>query len=160
MSSGRQTIAKDELIDWLKKPCNHMYNQYEDPGYSQYYRGYFNRQYNKINDVQADILVSPPFIDIDDMPHYESTYDDTLHQYADHVLDNSCSKYSYVVLPGSNHSNANFFYKLISDVLDNVEPFDVPYVSSEPSKGFCDEYKKIDPAIDKRKTYEFVKKYS
>ncbi len=62
-----------------------------------------------------------------------------------------------LILPGTNHSNANYLYKNITECINkNTELYDIPYVDSDYSKCYMGTYKNIVMKIDKNDFYNFM----
>lgn len=167
---------RELLIEWLKNKCAYSRNVYEDPGYTSYYK----REFNIVNGVGCSEIYQPG--DIDSELNIE--YDEHLHKiddYIDYILANKTNlfreryygaeydkaykklqcmeKKNMVILPGSNHSNANYLYKkLIRLIDDNDITYTIPYVSSNPAVSFKNDHKQAKMKINKENFYYFLSK--
>jgi len=60
------------------------------------------------------------------------------------------SRYNMVILPGSNHSNANFLYKCVKQFIrDKNLSYAIPYVDGNPTVKFIGSYKTTSLDVDK-----------
>lgn len=156
-------INNIQLEKWLQKKCELSDNIFEDPGYSDYYRDRYriydlNRNYYKINDIDEKLNIGYVHVD-------QESDDDLLdaEKYVDFVpsdKNSANSKYTGIaILPGSNHSNANYIFKLINEYTQNT-PYKIPTISSDPATKFEGTCTNIRMDIDKKNLYEFVHTYS
>lgn len=166
--------ARNELIRWLKQKCDYSDNVFRDPGYSDYYKSMFNivDTHNFIyanNDIDHELNVG--YVEYE-TNNEKNSEDAELEQFIDVVpYKNKNSKsdaenhnINIVILPGSNHSNANYLYKLLMhecmEINNNDEPYHIPNVSPNPKVPYTINHKKVQITINKEEFYSFVKKYS
>jgi len=146
MNCDNLKMNRDNLINWLNRRCKYANNIDDDPNYSDYYISHFNILDNdnlyKVNDIDYEINVK--CIE----PHYEK-YVDYLNNDTQHM----------VILPGTNHSNANFIFKLIRKNIDKLS-YIIPHVSKNVEQPFEKIYKKIKHRVDKEDLYEFIRENS
>jgi hypothetical protein len=69
-------------------------------------------------------------------------------------------KHNIVILPGTNHSNANYLYKRLKILASKFEQYSIPYVNEDPKKPFTDKCKKISIEFEKESFYHFLKERS
>lgn len=176
----------DELVKWLKQPCKYSDDLYKDPGYSGYYLSKFgiydknsiiyrkndidnelNVGFNEILDPNFDIYDESDinmFIDYIPSNINSDDINDEIHKYPlysrKHIqkkLERKCM----VILPGSNHSNANFLFKSLNDVINKkFRPYKIPYVQSDPTIPYMGEHKDAKIFINKEAFYNFIYKHS
>ena len=136
-------MERENLIKWLNHKCKYANNIDEDPNYSDYYVSQFgitdNNNIYKPNDIDDEINVG--YVE----PEYE--------KFVDYLKnDNKCM----VILPGTNHSNANFLFKIIKNKLDRIS-YIIPHVSNNVEQPFEKIYKKIKHNVCKEDLYNFIK---
>lgn len=153
-------IRHNELVRWLKKRCEYSDCVYDDPGYSDYYRSWF-----KCIDISNEIYLKGDIdcqINNDIDISLSTNFSDSIEQYTDHVQIDDVK--NMIVLPGSNHSNANYLYKIINNYMlhpHNNNTFHIPIVSNNPKQPFNDNsYKTMRMKIDKNLLYNYVYTYS
>lgn len=137
------------LKKWLTQRCDNSCNVFDDPGYSKYYRSFFgihdNGNIYKSNDIDFEL-------NIDHNNLINDIYNDK--------ISNIHNIQSVMILPGSNYSNANFLYKLLSECISEFKPFNIPNVSNDFTKSYKNNIKLTRMIIDKKDTYDFVYKHS
>ena len=177
---------RDELIKWLKHPCKYSDDLYRDPGYSDYYISKFgiedknNRIYKK-NDIDSELnvgfneILDPDndiydesdiniFIDYIPSNIYSDDIDNVLNKfptYSRKHIQRKLERECMVILPGSNHSNANFLFKSVNDTITKrLKPYKIPYVQSDPTLPYEGGHKDAKIFIDKEAFYNFIYKQS
>jgi hypothetical protein len=159
-------------------------SEYSDLGYSEYYKSFFqmsdnNRKFYKNGDIDEELNVgyTEQVFSTDPLPQEDLE----LEQFMDYVptsarydteiaticcnadkkrdiIKKLCRK-CIVILPGTNHSNANFLYKVLNDGL-TLNKYSIPYVLEDPNKPYYDLHKDATMIIDKEKFYNFMCKNS
>lgn len=177
----RKVRVRTELIAWLKRKSEYSNNVFEDPGYSNFYKRYYG-----IIDRDGSIY-RPGDIDHELNIHYVKSVDEDektdedriLDQYIDFIpkqlprktVETICDIYpqheaetilfdNMVVLPGSNHSNANYLFKRVSSQAKTFKPYHVPVVDADPSHEYRGDFKEIPLVINKEEFYQFIKNNS
>jgi hypothetical protein len=182
-SVGFSAKNRETLKSWLTSRCQYSDNVFYDPGYSSYYMSYFSHFFDDDDSTYTDddidqILNIGYFETVYDDCLPENEEDEQIRPYIDFVpskiprnkIDSIvatyakedqrrarevCSRTGIVILPGSNQSNANFIYKRIMDVINNVRKFSVPYVGDR-HKRFRPSYKRVGIELTKENIYNFV----
>ena len=184
--------ARADLIRWLKQRCDYSDSQFQDPGYSTHYKSMFNlmdthKLVYKDGDIDHELNIG--YVDYC-FDKEKDPEDVCLEQFVDYVPANheglkeaistmvngvpydeaddirkKMSRENILILPGSNHSNANYLYKLITlECLDlnnkDEKPYFVPYVSPDPRVPFRSNVKGVGVHIDKEDFYSFIKAHS
>ncbi|VBB18338.1 hypothetical protein YASMINEVIRUS_801 [Yasminevirus sp. GU-2018] len=184
--------ARADLIRWLKQRCEYSDSPFQDPGYSVYYKSMFNTMDShklvyKDGDIDHELNIG--YVDYG-FEEEKDPEDVCLEQFIDYVPANreglkeaistminglpydeavdirtKMSRENILILPGSNHSNANYLYKLITLEclkLNNKKekPYFVPYVSPDPRVPFRSNSKGVGVHIDKEDFYSFIKAHS
>lgn len=138
-------IDNNTLKKWLAQRCDNSCNVFNDPGYSEYYKSFFgihdNVIINKCNNIDIELNIN-----------HNNLIDD--------IFNDIHNIRPIMILPGSNHSNANFFYKLLSECIDKFKPYSIPNVSNDFTKSYKNIIKFTGMIINKKDTYEFIYKYS
>lgn len=178
-----------DLIRWLKQKCEYSDNLFHDPGYSSRYKSMFNLtdvdniiyydndidhelnigyvDYGFKKDKDPDDLCLEQFIDYVPSKYgeiNESIKSVIIGASRDEASDiiTKMSRENMLILPGSNHSNANYLYKLITlECMDlnnmDEKPYYAPYVNPDPKVPFKSNVKGLGAFIDKEDFYYFVK---
>lgn len=155
--------ANKELIKWLHKRSKYSDNIFKDPGYSNSYKARFGT-YN-----EDDLVYSKNDIDYEINKNiwymFDEDTDNDVKKFSDIIVSldhNKNNKYEpIVILPGTNHSNANFLFKEVMDsIINDTNIFCVPYVPNLPSEQFKGTIKEINMNLDKKDFYKFMFKYS
>jgi hypothetical protein len=138
--------SANNLEKWLKSKCDY------EPNYSNEYKSMFG-----IHDKDGTIYKKG---DIDNRLNIlliNDMFDDTddLKQYIDYAYTDN-EKKDILIQPDTNHSNTNFFYKLLLNASQNIEGYEIPIIPDNPKKSLNGHTKKIGMSIDKMKTYNFV----
>jgi hypothetical protein len=184
MSQSESIYAAQDrhtLLSWLKSKCQYSEGIFDDPGYSERYKGYFSHYFYDDTYVTGDIDYEL------NIGHYEYVYEDEddlssideqIIPYVDFVpsglthdeitrladsypleyrdrAEEISSRTGIVILPGSNHSNANYIYKRIREHIDDIPAFSVPFVN-DYHKAFRPSYKKATLTLSKTNVYNFV----
>lgn len=162
-----------ELKKWLKRKCENSDNVFKDPGYSNFYKGmfgitdndFFYLPNNQDIDLNRDVNVGYVSVSVNNSTDngvnnganistnnsnsefYSETYD-KLGQFVDVNSENE----QIAILPGSNHSNSNYLFKLITIECEEYEPYIVP--------DKYDNRNLLKMRIDKVQFYNFMKMYS
>jgi len=163
-----QHITKhNELVRWLRLPCQFSDDINEDQDYSDYYKGLFNITDTKNffydnNNINVDI-------DIDFELNLElAEEDERFEDFTDHipVIDgvgidmNIDIEQKILILPGSNHSNCNYLYKMLKIEASHKDEYSIPYLSNDPKIPYTGELKNASMMINKEDVYNFVKNNS
>jgi len=175
-ATDRGTLEK-----WLKARCQWSDNVFDDPGYSQFYKSYFGWFCNKgtytDGDIDHELNIGHYEAVYDDDFSYDEI-DKNITPYIDFIpsdmtsfgIENAVATYPYVdqdrareiysrtcmvILPGSNHSNANYLYKRICESLTDLKGFSIPYVGNIDTK-FKPSYKQFKFELSKESVYNFV----
>lgn len=168
---GRTTKIK-KMREWLLRPCLYVDHQYEDPGYSIEYRQMFGN-YEDYEDAKIDLVTPFKYIkkvnNINDEDNGNNGNNETP-EYTNMTVTPDCprassmGKSSYLkhmyILPGSNHSNAYYFYMMLMRSMDRMDIFNIPIVSADPSEPYNGKRKKFRMGINKLGAYSFVKDHS
>lgn len=150
----------DELVKWLKSYCDNSDNAFKDQNYSDTYKAMFNltdnnENFYEKNDIDHEINIG--YVDYEP-EEQKDPKDEELEQFIDHVPNGltDSSYYNIVILPGTNHSNANYIYKMIKNETINHK-FKIPYISNNPKIPYNGDIKDADMMISKSDVYAFVK---
>lgn len=151
----------NELVKWLKSYCDYSDNAFKDQDYSDAYKKIFN-----ITDTDG-IFYEKGDIDYELNIGYadyangvqKDPDDEELEQFIDHVPVSDQSRRNIVILPGTNHSNANYIYKIIKNETINHK-YKIPYLSNNPSIPYNGNIKEAEMMINKVDVYTFVKENS
>jgi hypothetical protein len=172
---------RDTLEKWLKSRCQWSDNVFDDPGYSECYRNYFTWFFDDGTYIEGDIdynLNIGYFEPVYDEGIIYDELDEKLEPYTDFVpsemsnsaIEASVSNYpsadqerarkvlsrtGIVILPGSNHSNANYLYKRFREYLEDVREFSVPYVRGVQER-YRPSHKKVTFSLSKEDIYNFA----
>jgi len=181
---------RNVLMKWLKKKCTYSDNVFKDPGYSEYYKRNFNltvengpSSFYKRDDI--DHAMNIGYVDYSYKDEADKCEDDReLEQFIDYVpriapqellesMNKNCtyderednkrkmSRHNIVILPGSNHSNANFLFKELKAIIsDDNFSYDIPIVNVDPSIPYKGVYKNAHLDVDKEDFYDFLRKNS
>lgn len=175
---------KIKLMKWLNKKCRYSKNIFKDPGYSEFYKRNFNITDDigpfsiyKKNDI--DHLMNIGYVDYaynDQLKHED---DGELEQFIDYIpkvipketlematknrsfvesedIIKKMTRHNMVILPGTNHSNANFLYKELLQTINDLN-YHIPYVNIDPSLPYEGTYKIAKLNIDKESFYNFLR---
>ena len=180
----KKNVSDKELKKWLGQKCDCSDNIFDDPGYTDYYKKHFGIHdeyeiYYKKNDIDEQINIG-----------YEKNFDNEednhltdAEKYVDYVPEEisqslidkiTCdmtgneklktiqklTSKGIIILPGSNHSNANYMYKIIKDSVDKMGTYEIPDISPDPTVEFKGENTNISMKVDKVKVYKFIYRYS
>jgi hypothetical protein len=185
MTTSNNNSAIDDhnkLVTWLKKNSNHPKGIYADPGYTGYYKSFFqmadnSRKFYKSGDIDEELNVGYteqvfstsclPEEDLEleqfiDYVPVSTRYDielATMGRYSpDEKRDivKKLRRKCIVILPGTNHSNANFLYKVLNNESQSFK-YSVPYVLEDPKKPYYGFHKDAIMQIDKEKFYNFMR---
>lgn len=174
---------RELLIKWLKQRPQYSVNLYKDPGYSVFYKNEFNYQdvlgpnrlyvpgdidhelnvgyvnYHHGDEKHEDDKTIEQFIDYVPVPIHQGTVDTESTKRIDNIKEISIQ--NIVILPGSNHSNANFLFKRLKFFIaqKNTE-YKIPFVSADPSVSYKGEQKIGHAQINKEQFYGFLCKNS
>jgi hypothetical protein len=173
---------RKKLINWLRKKSKYADDLFKDPGYSAEYKSRFNIMDKnmviyKPNDIDDELNIGYT----DDIYGLDEKTDEeiTVEQYVDYIpkeitqetIDNlmpcnheqqqeiveKLSRHNIVILPGSNHSNANFLFKnILNHVNKYIEPYHVPFLSPDPKQPYDGRHKTINFNLDKEEFYNFI----
>lgn len=159
-----RNVRGSKLVHWLSSPCMYSSDVCEDPEYSGMYRSYFG--------IQSPRKIKPDDIDFKVLEQlcYDPEENEDLAEYTD-LYDvqykvspesgevrevNTDNAIEITILPGSNHSNANYLFKRFDEYFDqNVIIFNIPYVPP-PNQKFQTIFKKFMFQFDKKSMYKFV----
>jgi hypothetical protein len=139
---------EENLDQWLNKRAVYS-NDLFDSDYSDHFMSYFNLNLNKTNILYKE-----------NDPDWKSSCDKSIFD-----TENSEELYDKVddkivpFIPGSNHCNANFIYKKISEVLSDIDNV-IPVLYKNKSKKVKYAEKDMDQMISKKALYEFLMKKS
>jgi hypothetical protein len=172
-----QNNRKELLKEWLEEKCAYSSSVYVDPGYTSSYK----KEFNIVNGIGCKNIYEPNDIDSElNIEYNEAEYN--LDEYIDYILIKGMTetyrqkyfgseydelykiiqrlpKKNMVILPGSNHSNANYLYKrLIKSIDDNNITYMLPYVSADPKASFKNIHKPAKMIVDKEKFYYYLYK--
>lgn len=75
-------------------------------------------------------------------------------------IKDKLTRHNIVILPGSNHSNANYLYKRLTIFADELGSYRVPFVQNDPKKPFTNRSKNLYIEIDKEGFYQFIRDLS
>jgi hypothetical protein len=180
------TKKRNLLIKWLQKPCIYSNNVFKDPGYSDYYKGYFNltngagiNPFYKVGDI--DHILNVGYVDYTYNDSTNKLEDDVeLEQFIDYLpihvpidvkesirKNYKCDEAKYkietlsrenmLILPGSNHCNSNYLYKKLRQFIENNNfTYDIPLVNANPVLEYKCESKMEPLYLDKEDFYEFL----
>lgn len=181
----RCTDKKKLLRRWLNQRCSYSDNLFADPGYSDYYKREFNIMdglgskpfYAAQGDIDIEMnmgyidyahgaekdpddLVIEQFIDYIpvNVPHdvIRTATMNTFYEEKQDITDKMTRK-NILILPGSNHSNANFLFKRLSRRLaDGNVSYAIPFVSGDPTSVYKGTHKDAKMDINKEQLYEFL----
>jgi hypothetical protein len=186
---SRRTDNRELLCRWLKQKCYCADNIFMDPGYSSFYKNEFNitdgDEFRPIYETRGDIDVELNKGYVDYLYGDEKNEEDEeLEQFIDYVpihvsqdvlrvatgntryeekeyIIEMMSRKNLLILPGSNHSNANFLYKRLIRCLEDTEvTFSIPFVSGDRSVPYTDVHKDVDMDINKEQFYDFLRRNS
>lgn len=175
---------KELLRRWLGQRCSYSEDLFKDPGYSNYYKNEFNimdgfgtRPFYQIGDIDDELNMGY----VDYSVGAEKDEDDiVLEQFIDYIpahipvnmprtarsYEETCEKLwankkNILILPGSNHSNANFLFKRINRHIRQYGTlYSIPYVSASHTTPYKKEHKTAKMEVNKEQLYEFLRKHS
>jgi hypothetical protein len=133
------TSRANKIINWLASPNKEVEGDpYKDPGYSGYYRSLFGHPHQYGDDIDLSISSNNYYQNIVEEQWMEK---DTI------------TKTKFAIPPGTNHSNANALYKIISNRISN-ENFSLPNITKgvKYNGSYIDRKMKI----NKKKLYGFI----
>ena len=169
------------LERWLKARCRWSDNVFDDPGYSSRYKSYFSGLFDDDTYIDGDIdhrlNIGHYELVYDESIAYDE-FDEIIEPYIDFVPSNITrsdiekvvaaypledqerarkvySRTGIVILPGSNHSNANYLYKRFIEYLNDVREFTVPYVGTFRDR-YRPSYKRVGLSVSKETIYNFA----
>jgi len=151
----------NELVKWLRLPCQFSDDINEDQDYSEYYKGLFN--ITNTNNFFYDSN------DIDFELNLELAEDnERFEDFTDHIpiidgvgIDMNINiEQKIVILPGSNHSNCNYLYKMLKIEASHKDEYLIPYLPNDPKIPYTGELKNASMMINKEDVYNFVKNNS
>jgi hypothetical protein len=179
---------KEILRRWLKQKCSYSDDCFKDPGYSTYYKnefgimdgdgfkpfyvsgdidlelniGYTDYEYG--DEIHEDDMVLEEFIDY---IHVTVEHEDLETALKDKSFDERCyiiqkmTRKNILILPGSNHSNANYLFKrvVIYSTANNIS-YSIPFVLSDPAMSYKGIHKNAKMEINKEHFYEFLRQNS
>lgn len=171
-----ENINNKKLEKWLKSRFCYSDNIFEDPGYSNNYKSKFgltctcNDNIYQENDIDHKVNIGHVF----DNNGNSDDIDRKIEQYIDYVLPEQCThlidnenihddndihniSYPIVVLPGSNHSNANYLYKLIIESIEHIDPYTLPIISKDHTIQFNGDTTMSYMKVNKNSVYNFVR---
>ncbi len=150
------------LIKWLNKKTRDSEDIYSDPGYGKHYKSLFgiedNHQLFYNNDdidcrfasIHESIVLFDPVHGLNEVSEYADQINGT--QYGGDIKH-------ILIPPGSNHSNANYVYKLLKTNIQNNE-YVIPYVSAKSGTPYTGYHKCAGLKLNKEDFYNFVYTYS
>lgn len=173
---------KNSLVKWLKKRCDYSDDVIKDPGYSNFYKSEFCirdgvnfRKFYELNDIDYDLN------NLNNLSVMCVNHDPILDQYVDRIpieiskdlIDAAVVNASYheradiiddmthlnmLILPGSNHSNANYLFKrLMRYSEENIRSYNIPYVSVNHKMSYKGDNRNAKLNINKEQFYEFLR---
>jgi hypothetical protein len=173
-----------ELIRWLQSNCDYSDGSFKDPGYTKSYRSWFNiTDHHNVfyDDGDIDHKINIGYVDY--MFEQDKDPEDiVIEQYMDFIprkvdpetirtaimncspdeadhIRTTMTRTNMVILPGSNHSNANYLFKALTSEMFDKE-YEIPYVPANPKEPFKGVTKKSYPVINKEEFYQFLKDHS
>lgn len=111
------------------------------------------------NKTLTDIAIQP-YIDYVSTSTSDTNINNIISDYPEDKRQDIIKKLSrkcVVILPGTNQSNANYFYKILMNDADIFDSYIVPNISADPTKPYDGSADIVGMSIDKKKTYEFVR---
>ena len=169
-------MSDKKLENWLKHKNRYALSIYDDIGYSNFYKTYFcnyvedtfypendidvrvGLEYiESINPAEKDVLANY----VDYIPQHASTeYINTMtfnthNDEKKHIID-ILERKCLLIPPGSNHSNTNFIYKLMLDIMFDIDGFSIPFVSNNINVQYTGTLKSSYMDIDKMELYNFI----
>ena len=181
------------LVKWLKHRCAYSDDVFEDPGYSNLYKSEFNihDKFKKFyvpgdidhelnmncidngneHDTYLEQFIDYVPIDVSDDVIKAATLNKDHYESIDIV--NALSHQRLLILPGSNHSNANYLFKRLTRYLEktttttttfsftpNMSQYNIPFVSADHTVSYEGSHKTAKMEINKEQFYEFLRSNS
>ena len=154
--------ANAKLEKWLKQISDYSCSPFDGLNYSDYYKSYFGNVSNDgiiydtstgSNDIDVKLNIGycryPPGIE-------KNPEDKIVEQFIDTVVDDNGVVMDIVIPPGTNQSNANFLFKLFSDMIGDMTPTNVPIVSSDHTARYTGGVKQLRFTLPKNDLYQFL----
>lgn len=176
----RTSKKYSKLVKWLNDKPRDSDDVFTDPGYGYHYKAWFGIQdtdkiFYKQNDIDhklnTDHQLTAGLVLVDENENENENKkimneltqfvdlitDDTNHQ---SITDHQLITDQVFIPPGSNHSNCNYLYKRMVANAYDLEPYEIPYVSADPSVPYTGYHKHATFKINKEDFYNFVRENS
>ena len=154
----------NNLVKWLQLCCDGSNDAFKDQNYSESYMDMFNITdtdgiFYQNGDIDHKLNIGYVDYLLGDVKHPN---DKELECFIDYVpvrekdTDTISTYHNIVILPGTNHSNSNYIYKIIKNE-SNKNKYTIPYLNNNPRIPYTGDKKEADMMINKEEVYKFIK---
>jgi len=163
---SKQKHNHDKLLKWLRSRCDYSDDAFKDQDYSPYYKSMFNimdidGMFYEKDDIDHELNIG--YVDYGE-GEIKHPKDEELEHFIDSAFNeiktsenkNNVCDHNIVILPGTNHSNANYVYKIIKYEAVQKNQYNIPYLTNNSKISYKGDHKEASMMINKEDVYKFI----